>query len=336
MSSNTNLIRLNQCVLEKLTPFKTLKLTSTQCPIHPLRANCKVTKHYDPENDTAFDNHLTVLNNVYQDYNREPFYMCLVKASSSNDNYEIRGIYNNANEMISYTQLRPLDDDEQFMGIDAAGERNMVILRNTIKTIIDAFTGCVDRYILMVDNLQVDLVYSIFRTIVLPQRMISIYTHESVPQNDDVNIFSVPSTDASHESQIIYRTFLMYNTILTMILKQPNPFNDNRKNISVIFRMLGRCPENKERVKCCDLQYGANAPGHIMCPPREMVKKIFHYAKWARTPNNYRRYYELIVSQNVPNRRFDDNNSDRFRNNIAVDWYNFIDDFRRYFGIVLE
>ncbi|AXU41701.1 VP1054 [Spodoptera eridania nucleopolyhedrovirus] len=340
MSSTTNLVRLNRCASEKLTPFRPIKITNTQCPIHLYRANCKVIKRYDAETDTHFDNHLTVLNGLYQNYDRQPFYMSLV--NPVND-LETRGAYNNANEMILYVQLRRLDDDEKFLSIDAAGERNVATIRNVIKTVMDAFAVCADRYILMVDELQVDLVYSIFRSVILPQRMLAIYTEESVPVNDDVQIFSVPGTEAALESQLIYRTFIMYNTVLTMMLKQSNPFNDNGKNISVIFRTLGKCPNNKDRVKCCDLQYGANAPGHIMCPPREMIKKIFHYSKWARTPNNYRRYFELIVAQNVPNRRFDDDNDSNYRNDyrnnsslIKMDWYNFIDDFRRYFGIVLE
>ncbi|ACI28823.1 VP1054 [Agrotis ipsilon multiple nucleopolyhedrovirus] len=338
MSSTTSLVRSNQCVSEKLVPFKPLKLTSTQCPIHLSRANCRVIKRYDPVTDTNFDNHLTVLNGVYQDFDRQPSYMCLVNSATD---LETRGAYSNANEMVLYVQLHRLDDDEHFMGIDAAGERNMATIRTVLKTIMDAFAACENRFVLMIDELQVDVVYSIFRTIVLPQRMVAIYADESVPIVDDVYLFSVPRTEAALQSQVIYRTFLMYNTVLTMLLKQPNPFNEHKKNISVIFRTLGKCPNNKERVKCCDLQYGANAPGHVMCPPREMVKKIFHYAKWARTPNNYRRYFELITTQPVPSLRFDDTaDSVASRNNntllIIMDWYNFIDDFRTYFGISLD
>ncbi|QAT90391.1 VP1054 [Spodoptera exempta nucleopolyhedrovirus] len=335
MSSNTSLVRLNQCVSEKLVPFKPIKITTTQCPIHLLRANCKVIKRYDERTDTYFSNHLTVLNNVYQNYDRRPFYMCLVDEATD---VETRGEYSNANEMILYVELHTLDDDEHFMGIDAAGERSVATIRTVIKSILDAFAVCADRYILMIDDQLVDIVYSIFRCIVLPQRMVSIYMEDSVPVNEDVQIFSVPRTEAAFESQQIYRTFLMYNTVLSMLLKQSNPFNDHKKNISVIFRNLGKCPNNKERVKCCDLQYGGNAPGHIMCPPRQMIKKIFHYAKWARTPNNYRRYFELIVAQPVVYRQFEENINDNNNNSMLVimDWYNFIDDFRNYFGIVLK
>ncbi|AUV65379.1 VP1054 [Alphabaculovirus myunipunctae] len=336
MSSTTSLVRLNQCVSEKLVPFKPIKLPSTQCPIHPLRANCRVTRHYDDRLDASFDNHITVLNGIFQNYDRSPFYMCLVNERDA----QARGAYANANEMFAYVHLQTVDDDEEFFGIDEAGERSVATVRNVIKTIMDAFAECTDRVVLMIDELQVDLLFSAYRCIVLPQRMVAIYTDASKPVNDDVNIFSVPDTDDMQQCQIVYKTFLIYNTVLTMLLKQRNPFNDYKKNISVIFRTLGKCPANKDRIKCCDLQYGGNAPGHIMCAPREMVKKIFHYAKWARTPNNYRRYFELIVAPQTAGRNYRDNSGDirHATNNtslIVLDWYNFINDFRTYFGVTL-
>lgn len=293
-----------------------------------------MTKHYDELTDTTIDNHVTVLDAMFQNYDRTPYFMCLV---DSKTDLERRGVYVNANEMFAYVLLQTLDDDERFYGIDEAGERNMGTIRTVIKTIMDAFAACLDSYILMIDELQIDVLYSIFRCIVLPQRMVTLYIDDTVPVNDDVRIFSVPRTEAAFQSQIIYKTFLLYNTVLTMLLKQNNPFNDNKKNISVIFRTLGKCPNNKERVKCCDLRYSGNAPGHVMCPPREMVKRIFHYAKWSRSPNNFRRYFELIVTPPVTNRVYDASGSSSGNTNtlIVMDWYNFIDDFRTYFGIVL-
>ncbi|AFL64974.1 vp1054 [Mamestra brassicae multiple nucleopolyhedrovirus] len=335
MSSIKPVVRLNRCVLEKLIPFKPIKLQGTQCRIHPLRANCKVIKHYDETTDTTIDNHVTILDAIYQNYDRQPYYMCLV--NSEND-LEIRGVYVNANEMFAYVMLQELDDDEKFFGIDEAGEKNMSTIRTVIKTIIDAFQVCQDKFILMIDELQIDVIYSIFRCIVLPQRMYHLYNNENEPIKDGLRVFSVPFSDEAFQSQVIYRTFLIYNTVLTMLLQQSNPFNDNKKNISVIFRTLGKCPNNKERVKCCDLRYGGNAPGHVMCPPREMVKRIFHYAKWARNPTNYSRYFQLIVTPPVTNRVYDANTPaaiNSSNNLVVMDWYNFIDDFRTYFGIVL-
>jgi hypothetical protein len=295
-----------------------------------------VTRHYDTVQDINYDNHITVLNGIFQNYDRSPFYMCLV---NDRTDPEIRGVYANANEMFAYVHLQTIDDDEEFYGIDEAGERSVAVIRNVIKTIMDAFAACRDRVVLMIDELQIDLLFSLYRCIVLPQRMVTLYTDVSRPVNDDVNIFSVPDTDEMEQCQVIYKTFVMYNTVLTMLLKQRNPFNDNKKNISVIFRTLGKCPNNKDRIKCCDLQYGGNAPGHVMCPPREMVSKIFHYAKWARTPNKYRRYFELIVTPPATSRHYYENNIHAQTNNatplIIMDWYNFINDFRTYFGVAL-
>ncbi|QHB21692.1 VP1054 [Artaxa digramma nucleopolyhedrovirus] len=255
----------------------------------------------------------------------------------------VRGYYNNADDLYAYVHLTTLDDDEHFFGIDESGERQMRVLTNIIKYILDAFSNCDNHILLCSDELQVDLLYSIFRVVVLPQRIIAIPFADDAPVVDEFNVFSVPNTADAIQSQKIYRTFLMYNTLLTIILKQRNPFNDPAKSISVVLRNLGRCPANKERVKCCDLKYGGNAPGHIMCAPREMIKRIFHYAKWARTPNNYKRYFELItkptmletkkmIIQQQQRQRID---SSAARNTAfaVMDWFNFIYDFRVYFGV---
>ncbi|QED40569.1 VP1054 [Chrysodeixis includens nucleopolyhedrovirus] len=331
---STNVARLNQCASEKLVLFKPVKVHKTQCQIHPLRANCKVIKQYDEQTNSWITTHLTLLDIFYLNYDLKPYYTCLI--NKANDN-EKRGVYANGKEMYAYVQLDQIDKEEKFYTTDEAGEYSIVCLKTILKTLLDCLASCRNQFILMIDELQIDLVYSVYRTIVLPQRMWFIWQTEKVPITNDVEIFSVPLTDDAKESQIIYRSFLVYNTILTMMLKQRNPFNETRKNISITLRNLGKCPNNKERVKCCDLNFGGSAPGHIMCPPREMIKKIFHYAKWARTPNNYRRYFELITTSPVPQRMYRANAStsaDTTRMLIVLDWYNFIDDFRAYFGIV--
>lgn len=342
MSSTKNLVRFRQCVSAKLIPFKPLKKTKTTCQFHPLRANCRTIKSVNETDDDSFANyfngnlyHETKLDVVYLNYDREPYFMALVP----NVDMAVRGYYINANEIYAYLNVTPVDD-EHFFGIDETGERQMRVIMNVIKCIIDAFNHCNDRIVLFVDELQIDLVYSIFRTFVLPQRMIAIHFEDSVPLINNFKVVDVPSSADAIASQIIYRTFVIYNTVLTMILKQRNPFNDPSKNISVIFRNLGKCPQNKDRVKCCDLKYGGNAPGHVMCPPREMIKRIYHYSKWVRTPNNYRRYYELIVKPiETQNKLFVDERNDRGaqQNNldfILMDWHNFVSDFKEYFGVV--
>lgn len=359
--------RFAQCVSVKSIPYKPIKTTKIyRCPIHPLRANCRAINQFnynednnnDDNNNDSYINgeaesdcdpnykyHETVLEAIYLNYDRKPYYDCIV------NDIETRGYYVNASEMLSYVELRRLDDDEEFFGIDEAGERQMAILSTTIKTLMDALDKARHCYVLMVDEMQIDLVYSMFRSIVLPQRMISVYQEEHVPTaSPTIKLFSVPATPNSLVSQHIYRTFLIYNTILTMVLKQKNPFNNAAVNISVAFRTLGRCPNNRDRVKCCDLNYGGNAPGHVMCPPREMVRRVFHYGKWARAPNNFKRYYELIAASSsfnakqqcsfAPDAGGGANSNNTLRSAYAtvpsliiLDWYNFFDDFRHYFGI---
>ncbi|AHH82631.1 VP1054 [Buzura suppressaria nucleopolyhedrovirus] len=336
MLSTKNVVKFKQCVSVKLTPFKPIKKSKTTCQLHPLRANCRTINESNNARFDLFDRnmyHETDLNVVYLNYDHEPYYMALV----TNTDTAVRGYYINADQIFAYINLTPVQD-ELFFGIDETGERQMRIITNTIKSMIDALNNCNDRIVLFVDELQIDLVYSIFRTFILPQRMVTIYFEENAPSIDNFKIMKVPDTAEAIASQAIYRTFVIYNTVFSMILKQRNPFNDPSKNISVIFRQLGKCPQNKERVKCCDLIYGGNAPGHVMCPPRQMIKRIFHYAKWVRTPNNYRRYYELIVKPiETQNNLFvdgkNDNNQRRNLDFILLDWHNFVSDFKQYFGI---
>ncbi|QYC92695.1 VP1054 [Trabala vishnou gigantina nucleopolyhedrovirus] len=342
-SSTSSLVKLKQCVLEKSIPFKSIKRSKTAaCQLHPLRANCRAIKRIndDNENDDHYHHyyiyHETALEIVYLNYEHVPYYMKLVCDSLD------RGYYNNANEMYAYVRLVPLDDDETFYGIDEIGERQMIVLANVLKSIMDAFKQCSDSVVLFVNELQLDLVYSLFRAVVLPQRVITMpYSERANALHDDLKLVTVPTSEHAIVSQEIYRTFVMYNTILTMLLTQSNPFNDHAKNISVVFRNLGKCPNDKSRVKCCHLKYSGNAPGHVMCPPREIVKRIFHYAKWARTPNNYKRYYELIVKPSASQKRqvlTDAEAAARLSsintfNHDLLNWYNFVYDFRNYFGL---
>nr|AWJ76673.1 vp1054 [Lymantria dispar multiple nucleopolyhedrovirus] len=330
MSSIRSVLSGNACVSERSFFFKTLSTPKTQCHYHPLRANCRAIKLSDDITDDVYYYHETTLGLLYLNYDRRPFYSCLMRTGP-----EPRGFHINATNLLAYVHLKKLDEDEEFFGIDEAGERQLGVVATVIKGVLEALAGCDHLYVLMIDELQVDLVYSALRAVVLPQRMVVVEQHETAPRLQAVSVFSVPLTTDSQNSQFIYRLFLVYNTVLTLMLKQRNPFNDLNKNISVIFRNLGRCPENKDRVKCCDLNYGGNAPGHIMCPPREMVKRVFHYAKWARSPNNYKRYFELLVKPPTPPRRFVENNTAKEvdRDLIVVDWYNFMEDFYRYFNI---
>jgi Baculovirus VP1054 protein len=68
------------------------------------------------------------------------------------------------------------------------------------------------------------------------------------------------------------------------------------------------------------LKFGGACPDHILCPPKEMVSRIFHYAKWVQNPNNYKRYIELIVDERKKN-----------TDKIVQEWYIFQMNFKNYF-----
>lgn len=151
--------------------------------------------------------------------------------------------------------------------------------------------------------------------------------------NNVVTVVQIPVTQISYDCQLIYRTFLIYNTILTCMLQKPNPFNDPIKKISEIIRDLGTCPENRGLIKLCDLDYGGNSPGHLMCIPKGIVIKIYHYAKWSYKPNNYKLYYESILKLSPRQNRLKVNNYNRRLNLVhhLMLWESFLHKFNQYF-----
>ncbi|AKN81057.1 VP1054 [Lonomia obliqua multiple nucleopolyhedrovirus] len=367
MSLTKKPIKLNLCASVKLVPYKPMRVPKQmQCWMHPRRANCKVMRlrnnYSDPDNENDML-HLTVLNSIFLDQNAIPYYRTLLRKST--DQAESRKTIINADNIYECLLIRPIRT-ERFKSIDEAGESNMAILKILIKTAMN-YLGklCTNEYILIVDRLCLDMVYSEFRAIILPQRAYVLQGEDAgdsssssnnvnrldrikFPWNQISSINLIASTDESRQSQYIYQTFLLYNTILTAILKQTNPFDVISENtsISIIIRNLGSCPNNKDRIKCCDLNYGGIPPGHVMCPPREITKRVFHYAKWARNPNNYKRYNEIIARQfNMSNRT--PNNC--LRRNLAndlnardrsqlylLDWQNFMGEFSSYFGLPVQ
>lgn len=81
-------IKYNQCVSERLIPFKPLKLKAAQCQIHRSRANCLAMKpclNDDNENYTSCVSHVTVLENVYLDNNLKPYYLCMIDDDDDDD-----------------------------------------------------------------------------------------------------------------------------------------------------------------------------------------------------------------------------------------------------------
>ncbi|QWO71577.1 VP1054 [Orgyia pseudotsugata single capsid nuclopolyhedrovirus] len=332
-----NIVKYKQCISEKIQPLRPIRPTKTSCPFHPLRANCRAVKRRNPDdNDGDYIYHETTLSVVNLSYDASPHYQKLVNAADETR----RGYYINAIEMYAYVHLAPLDDDEMFYGIDEAGERQLAVVTMVIKSIKAAFESDNQYVYLFAEGLQMDLVYSIFRAVVLPQRVVVLPFEDSAPVLENFNVMSVPVTKEAVDSQLIYRTFIIYNTVLSMILKQRNPFNEPLKSISLVLRTLGKCPNNKECVKCCDLRYGGNVPGHVMCAPRAALKRIFHYAKWARSPNNYKRYFELIVKPTATERQMARENAPGVyyndTNYVLLNWWHFMENFYAYFGVSIQ
>ncbi|AGA16206.1 hypothetical protein [Thysanoplusia orichalcea nucleopolyhedrovirus] len=357
MCSTKKPIKLDLCASVKLIPFKPMRPPKPmQCWMHPRRANCKVTRprnnYSDPDNENDML-HLTTLNSVFLNENAKLYYRHLLR----NDQAEARKTILNADSVYECVLIRPIRT-EHFRSIDEAGEHNMAILKIIIEGVVNYIGKLADdEYMLIADRMYIDLIYSEFRIIILPQSAYIIKGDYAESDSDEDNICNelgypwklittnscIVSTNESRQSQYIYRSFLLYNTILTAILKQNNPFDVIAENtsISIIVRNLGSCPNNKDRVKCCDLNYGGVPPGHIMCPPREIIKRVFHYAKWVRNPNKYKRYSELIARQSEVSAGFaglrENVNNQIHARDLAqlylLDWENFMGEFSSYFGL---
>lgn len=358
-------VKLKPCVSVKLTPYKPIRTPKQmQCSIHPRRVNCKATFLRSETNNQQDLLHLTVLNSVFLNQHAKPYYQQLLRPTTD-ESYARKTILN-ADDVYECMFIKRLPT-EHFKSVDEAGEYNMIALKTILNVVISYLNKLGDNeYFLTVEKMYVDLIYSQFRAIILPQNVYILNSSceensdsdniddrcDDNTKNDDLqypwnaiayNNFII-STDKSRQSQYVYRTFLLYNTILTAILKQISPFNliNDNVSISVIVRNLGNCPNNKDRIKCCDLEYGGISPGHVMCVPREITKRVFRYAKWGRNPNNYRRYSEIITRSpqrisicsdlkiNIDNQL---NNRDRFQMYL-LDWQNFINEFSVYFGLV--
>lgn len=193
-------------------------------------------------------------------------------------------------------------------------------------------------YILM-HNLFVDCIYSARQCIVVPQPMYCLYKDGEEPMLDEIFTYSTfPESEDASVCQDIYKSFIVYNTVLTMMLAIPNPFNDKNKVISKIIESVGVCDGGipngpKNRLKVCELPFAvdtreyvvqsegqAKSLGHVMCPPREMVTSIYRYAKWELNPKNYHRYVSMIVG----------NNEAKSRQSIR-EWHYFIMNFKTFF-----
>lgn len=214
---------------------------------------------------------------------------------------------------------------EAFYSISEAGERDAELIRMVGRVAYSFVTNKSDKYVVLLKDLYVDCLYSQRQCVVLPQEIYCIYKDDMEPPLNSVFGYeTLPDNAEMNACQEIYKSFVVYNTVLTMMLRDDNPFNGGRRVISKIIESVGTCTgghgDKRNYIKVCKLNFGADAPpNHVMCPPKEMVKRIFHYAKWVETPNNWRRYSELIVR-------------DRKNNEIVLrEWQVFLTNFRLYF-----
>lgn len=357
---------MNPCASVKLAPYKPIRPAKMQCWMHPRRATCRVRRFrnaYHDERDQAGLLHVTVYSGMFLDERAQPYYRRLLRKRT--DAAAARRAFLNAGDVHDCLLIEPAPS-ERFKSIEEAGETNMSTLRIVLAT-VTGFLGRVtpNEYLLIVDRLFVDLVYSEFRAVVLPQhayllqRACAPSDSESSddercerrvppPWNQIVDAAYVATADAQYnewqrQSQYIYRTFLVYVTLLTAVLKQSNPFIiSSSSSASVILRNLGKCPDNPERVQCCKLTFGGAPPGHFMCPPRAIVKKIYSYINWALNPHKDRRYSTLIArpadaatgagSGDLRENINDDLHADDFTPLVLLDWDNFVAAFMDYFG----
>lgn len=309
---------------------------------------------------------MTVYSDVFLDERARPYYRRLLRKRS--DAAAARRAFLNAGLVHDCLLIEPAPN-ERFKSVEEAGETNMSTLRTVLTTLL-SYLGRVaaDEYLLVVDRLFVDLVYSEFRAVVLPQHAYVLRqacaAADSASSDDECrerrveppwNQIVVESLVAAanrdgdarynewqRQSQYIYQTFLVYGTLLTAILKQSNPFViSDAGSVSVILRTLGKCPENPERVNCCKLSYGGAPPGHVMCPPRAVVKKVYSYVNWALNPHKDQRYSALIArpaaaaaagSGDLRENADGDLHADDVTPLTLLDWDNFITALMDYFG----
>lgn len=268
--------------------------------------------------------HFTFVGVQYVNINMIPYYELLLDAESDEGT---RKNLLNTNVMICgvrFEQITP----ESFYSVNEAGERDISLVRMVCRQAYSFMSKDSNKYVLLFKDLYVDCLYSQCQCVILPQELYCIYKDDMEPiLNSVFSHETLPESDESNVSQDIYKSFIVYNTALTMMLRESNPFNENRV-ISKIIESVGSCsgPSGGEGsstkhnyIKICELNFGGETPpNHVMCPPKEMVKRIFHYSKWVETPNNWRRYFELIVR-------------DRKNNEMALrEWQAFLTNFRLF------
>ncbi|AAQ21720.1 vp1054 [Cryptophlebia leucotreta granulovirus] len=313
--------------------YQPIQIAKRQCQLHPQQTNCILlqTKGLNK----IFYEHFTAIDIHYCSINGDPYYEWLL----SNDN-TTREHFNNGYTMecsVKYT----VDYDEVMRSIEMAGEYDELLVRKVMKFVhqyIYSDNGSLNGhaknpsiqeeskvYVLFKD-MYIHCLYSHLQCIILPQEMYCLYKDGEEPNINAAMFYkSIPEYEDTIACQHIYKGFLVYNTVLTMLLAEKNPFNDKNKPISKIIESVGVCSGGveggkKTRIKVCELKFATSPPpNHIMCPPRDMVKRIYTYAKWHLKPKNYTRYYAML---------FDDTPK---RQEQLREWSIFINEFKTHF-----
>ncbi|AIS92124.1 capsid protein [Erinnyis ello granulovirus] len=320
--------------------YQPIKLSQKkQCQSHWNRTNCTLTQTKG-QNSTVVYHHYTVLDSKYCSSNGDPYYEWLL----NNDVYYTRKQlrFNNAYTTVCGVEYTA-EQDECVRNIESAGETDMQLVRSVIryvynylendkmslnghaKTFVDSYEDNESKVYVLFCEMFIQCLYSHRQCIILPQEMYCLYKEGEEPILNECYFFNtIPETDYSIVSQDIYKSFIVYNTTLTMILQEPNPFNDNTKAISKIIESVGTCTGGEEGgkkkyIQICKLKFGGNVSGHVMCPPKEMVKMIYRYAKWRMNPKNYARYFELLV-----------NDKPKHEDSLR-EWDVFLKNFKSYF-----
>ncbi|APO14005.1 VP1054 [Plodia interpunctella granulovirus] len=316
-----------------LSIYQSVQITKRPCPFHPNLQNCYLIRTKTPSG-TIYE-HFTRMDVKYCSIDATPYYQWLLTHET-----EVQRTNLLFNSMIMGGVKFWSVDRESLRSVEEGGERDVGQIRLVMKHLhgylsndkgdlnghsrSDAVSEESKVYVLM-NRMYVQCVYSFRQCIVLPQEMYCLYKEGNQPEINRIFRFtSVPESEGGVASQHIYKTFLIYNTILTMMLRESNPFNDTTKVISKIIESVGTCNGGeaggkRNRIKVCELNFGGEPPGHVMCPPKEMIKKIFRYAKWRLNPKIYSRYYAILVNDDAKTQEY------------IREWSIFVVGFQRYF-----
>ncbi|AAP85752.1 vp1054 [Adoxophyes orana granulovirus] len=318
---------LEDIVTARLTPTYTpLIWTKKHCRLHQGLNNCVSVQKKTNKNQIIY-HHYTIMDSRYCDLKGDTYYQWLLSSEEKEHVANFKNGYQNVCEIVIVTEK-----NDPLRVIEEAGETNISLLRQNIKTVHEYLNDKRNKekdneskFYVLFKNMHLQCLYSNTQCVILPCEMYCLYKDGEEPYvNNGLQYFTIPEYEESVLSQDIYKAFLVYNTVLTMMLKEFNPFNDKNKVISKIIESVGLCDGGVEkgkrnRIRICSLNFGSVAPGHVMCPPKDIVKVIYKYSKWRLNPKNYTRYYRLLYTDTL-----------KSQENL-LEWSVFINNFKAYF-----